>query len=881
MEPSPVTIQDLFRQALKAEPFPWQERLAQVDLARQIIDIPTGAGKTAGIVLAWLYRRRFHPNAEVRRGTPCRLVYCLPMRVLVEQTYENVIRWLDRLGLLAGNLEEEGEQFRYRPQPELNSLPDGWARQRGANGFPIAVHLLMGGEELTDWSLWPERDAILIGTQDMLLSRALNRGYTASRSRWPAEYGLLHLDALWVFDEVQLMDVAVATTAQMEGLREKLHRGNGTPLATSVWMSATLNPDWLRTIDFDPTGVPVHRLQEPDLRHPELRQRYYAPKQLHQAESSMGDASECASEILRKHQPGSLTLAIFNTVDRAVEVYERLQKSLGSEGPELVLIHSRFRPPDREEQIRKLLAPPASKGTIAITTQVIEAGVDISARTLFTELAPWSSLVQRFGRLNRRGEFAAPGQAQAFWWPLPARKQFEARQQKKFAGKTPEQIEQAYQQELENLAAPYELEDLREAEQQLAQLSDISLHELERVSAPMRIRVSHVLRKRDFIDLFDTTPDLAGNDIDVSRFIRSDRERDVYVFWRDIPEGSRPEPDQASGAPPRREELCPVPFYQFRDFVGKINQGDQARIWRWDYLEGQWVRARQDDVYPGQIYLIASSAGGYTPHTGWNPKAKDSVPPVDTAGRATGLEPFEEPDYDDDSPSSAGTWMSIAEHTGDVVNVLDQILQHVRLTGELEQALRVAARWHDRGKAHPVFQNALPSPPPSWQGRNDIAKAPGRLRRYERRHFRHELASALALLQKETATALHDLAVYLVAAHHGKVRLSIRSMPDEEPPPDPGRLFARGIWDGDVLPETDLGGGEIAPQIELSLEPMQLGRSHDGKPSWAERMLKLRDELGPCRLAFLEALLRAADRRASQLAGPASPAQNVPQGGGS
>jgi CRISPR-associated endonuclease/helicase Cas3 len=46
---------------------------------------------------------------------------------------------------------------------------------------------------------------------------------------------------------------------------------------------------------------------------------------------------------------------------------------------------------------------------------------------------------------------------------------------------------------------------------------------------------------------------------------------------------------------------------------------------------------------------------------------------------------------------------------------------------------------------------------------------------------------------------------------------------------------------------------------------MELGLSADGKPSWAERMLRLRDdpELGPFRLAYLEALLRAADCRAS------------------
>jgi CRISPR-associated endonuclease/helicase Cas3 len=97
------------------------------------------------------------------------------------------------------------------------------------------------------------------------------------------------------------------------------------------------------------------------------------------------------------------------------------------------------------------------------------------------------------------------------------------------------------------------------------------------------------------------------------------------------------------------------------------------------------------------------------------------------------------------------------------------------------------------------------------------------------------------------------------------VRLSIRSLPDETRPVDAGRRFARGIWDGDVLPETDLGSGTIAPAVALSLEPMELGIGHNGQPSWAERALRLRDDpqLGIFRLAFLEAVLRAADWRAS------------------
>lgn len=54
------------------------------------------------------------------------------------------------------------------------------------------VVLAMGGEDAGDSFLHPEKPAIIVGTQDMLLSRALNRGYSAGRARWPIEYAMLN-----------------------------------------------------------------------------------------------------------------------------------------------------------------------------------------------------------------------------------------------------------------------------------------------------------------------------------------------------------------------------------------------------------------------------------------------------------------------------------------------------------------------------------------------------------------------------------------------------------------------------------------------------------------------------------------------------------------
>lgn len=111
-----------------------------------------------------------------------------------------------------------------------------------------------------------------------------------------------------------------------------------------------------------------------------------------------------------------------------------------------------------------------------------------------------------------------------------------------------------------------------------------------------------------------------------------------------------------------------------------------------------------------------------------------------------------------------------------------------------------------------------------------------------------------------------NLVAYLIAAHHGKVRLSIRSMPNEKRPSRPDVKFARGIWEGDSLPAVELGNGQSSCAVDaISLEWMNLGESSTHGESWLARTLALRDHYGPFRLAFLEMLLRVADWRGSGL----------------
>ena len=131
-------FEEFFEKATGYKPYPYQQNLAESSIP-STINVPTGAGKTEAAILGmWLWHR-----LQDDAGTPRRLIYCLPRRVLVEQTESRVRKWLEKL--------------------ELDKR--------------IGVALLMGGNKDGELEKHPTQEYVIIGTQDMLISGALNRGY--------------------------------------------------------------------------------------------------------------------------------------------------------------------------------------------------------------------------------------------------------------------------------------------------------------------------------------------------------------------------------------------------------------------------------------------------------------------------------------------------------------------------------------------------------------------------------------------------------------------------------------------------------------------------------------------------------------------------------
>jgi CRISPR-associated endonuclease/helicase Cas3 len=856
----------------------WQGDLAVEAICRdRVIRIPTGLGKTEGVLAAWSYHR-------IRRKDdrwPRRLIWCLPMRVLVEQT-EMVAREI------------------------AMRIPEG--------DRPM-VSVVMGGEDAGQWFLYPERTGIVIGTQDMLLSRAMNRGYASARARWPMEFGLLSQDALWIMDEVQLMDVGLATSAQLQAFRDADYEKNLRPCHT-WWMSATLQPEWLRSVDtaeghaawvHDPCVVPVEQ------RSGGL---WDIPKALKVEAIGPWEDSAFAQLILEAHAAippsdhGRITLVVCNTVDRACRTYDALH--IAGRTDNLELVHSRFRPAERETWRDRFLSRAACSpevDRIIVATQVVEAGVDLSAGCVVSELAPWPSLVQRFGRCARYGGTGI--------------------------------VVVVDRGRDDRTALPYAAEEMESAWEALLQIAEsgvgiAALEAFEDALVPgVLARLypyspAHLLLRKEFDELFDTTPDLTGADLDISRFIRTGDERDLQVFW--FPAGGANEGSPPADYRPHRRELCAVPVLRARDWLcGEATKADRElrlrkgyRAWVWDWIDGKWVEATRASLLPGRVVCVDAKNGGYRLDRGFDAFSGAMVSVVQPAPLPFGVQALEEADAKQEGEQlSVNHWKSIACHGTEVAAQVAELTRMLDLASHLQETLKLAALWHDWGKAHPAFQGAMRGA--GRPNRNDLAKGPEAawrkppsIYRYlddsdTRPAFRHELASALglfAVLKKYApmhpallgpwAEVLErmgrtppprviglpdlspqirdllacsadefDLLAYLVASHHGKVRVALHAAPaDQEYRDKDGRgMPIRGIREEDRLPSVVLVPGEPAlPEVALTLAPAAMGLSESTGISWRERSLRVMDRYGPGGLAFLEAILRAADVRASRMA---------------
>lgn len=372
-----MPFDDDFKLLTGNAPFPWQRRLYERFVASEFpktCDLPTGLGKTSVIVI-WLLALIKNPKL------PRRLVYVVNRRTIVDQSTAEAER-------LRARLLDAHARHLHDALEALAAVP--------AN-HPLAISTLRG--EFADNGAWrrdPSRPAIIVGTVDMIGSRLLFSGYGCGFRSRPLHAGFLGQDALLVHDEAHLEP---AFQSLLTSIAEEQRRCN--------------EPRPLKVLALSATGraEPDFMLSDDDLRHDVVQKRLHARKglQLH----AVADRKELPERIAAKAAELEGKVIVFlSSVEHAEKCVQTLSKvkkdgvvaltgtMRGAERDNLVKhpVFARFLPrPDPDVK-------PQDGTVFLVATSAGEVGIDLSADHLVTDLPPFDALAQRLGRVNRYGE---------------------------------------------------------------------------------------------------------------------------------------------------------------------------------------------------------------------------------------------------------------------------------------------------------------------------------------------------------------------------------------------------------------------------------------------------------------------------------------------
>jgi CRISPR-associated endonuclease/helicase Cas3 len=340
-------------------PYEYQVRVAESLLEGRniVLSVPTGAGKTWASIVPFLYARQ-----QGLDTFPQKMIYSLPLRTLANSIYADVTNVLRR-----------DKDF-----VNLSSIQTG---------------------EYSDDPYFEKE--IIFSTIDQTLSNFLCFPLSLSQRQANINAGSL-IGSYLVFDEFHLLDpqLSMATSLGMLQMLKNLCR--------VCIMTATLTDEFIQFIE-EKFNFEVISLK--DFPNDAAKIKSLKPAD---AKSTKKSVKVCLNEkmsaerILSKHK--NKTIVICNRVEKAQQVYQDLRKlhdKVGCKGlkkENIICLHSRFFDKDRKEKeksLKLLFGKGSMENAILISTQVIEAGMDISCDTMHTDISPINSFLQRAGRCAR------------------------------------------------------------------------------------------------------------------------------------------------------------------------------------------------------------------------------------------------------------------------------------------------------------------------------------------------------------------------------------------------------------------------------------------------------------------------------------------------
>ena len=645
-----------FRAIHGSPPFPWQQRLvdllAEGDEWPDVLDLPTGSGKTAALDAAVFHLAlRFECPARAA----VRIALVVDRRLVVDDAYERAKRIAEFLGDPTRTAEAE--------RGVVVEAARRLQRLAGDGEPPLVACRLRGGAPLeSDWARTPTQPTILCSTVDQVGSRLLFRGYGVSDRMRPVHAGLFGKHSLILLDEAHLS----------EPFRQTVHavQETGGADVRTVVLSATPGVEPKR-----PFG-----LTQDDCDNPELKRRLGAPKPARltvvhadPVGAFVKVARDTAERLQRRCVAAPAVGVVVNRVGLAREIFERLKALEEEAGSDTLLLIGRSRAVDRDRIVKKLdpfrtgesrepsasastggggddrqlsLPLDASSGSRAgplfvVATQCLEVGVDLDLDGLVTQAASFDALRQRFGRLNRAGRPVSSIGAILALAEDVAKKADDAVYGDRIA-RTWEFLQRiAHEREVDFgiTALKRRLEEL-----------DANVTTL---AAP-RARVPTLMPA--YVDLWSQTSPPPSADPDVGLFLHGVERTSmgVSLVWRsDITED-----DLTAGwnpaallqlVPPRAAEMVEVPIWSARAWLGLSGNrerltnmsdlaerggGDEAvadtraghrLAFRWAGVgHPRTERVSPDDLRPGDVLVVPAEYGGCD-EFGWAPGTDKQV----------------------------------------------------------------------------------------------------------------------------------------------------------------------------------------------------------------------------------------------------------------
>lgn len=901
---APGDFPAFFRDVHGCAPHPWQERLTAHVLANgewpAVIDLPTGAGKTAVLDTA-LFALATRPEVSPRR-----IVFVVDRRIVVDQVCERARRIRDRVATGETDVLKKVDE-------RLRSLCDGKR---------LGVASLRGGIPIDDqWAERPDQPWVMVSTVDQFGSRLLFRGYGVSQRMRPVHAGLAGNDCLVILDEVHLSIPFAQTLSCVAALESPLPRRFGI-----VEMSATPNNQDSARFELDAA----------DWESADLGRRLSARKEAKLVSVSKPDAIPSAVVKIAgqfKGQGRGVGVVV-NRVRTARETFQALRNA----GFTSHLVTGRMRPLDRVdviEKVRPVVEPgrrPCGELTIIVATQAIEVGADFSFDALVTECAAVDSLRQRFGRLDRDGRgFERTARPASAWIIGP----------KSVVGaKTPDPI---YGEAVK--ATWEELERLAEAGP-----IDVGVSSLRNFPAAANAPRDHApLLLKTHLDAWVQTNPQPLVQPDIVHFLHGSQTvptPDVFIAWRW---------DRSAATlrlvPPRQAEYLAVPIQAAKAWllgdseveVADVPQADGGNgspalstatdDWvRWAGYDGGTEAVDAADIAPGDIIVVDPTKSGLTAGT-WDPGSSSPVedlgdaaqiaygrratlrldarlpyveaPPMPSdesematpaderildwlqeVGASSSLPKWLEESVErlrrnfvldvdgaggyyvlternprtdspvvdvgvmdgaDETGSMIGSGVALRSHMDGVGSRAGRMARRLGLPAGVLADLKLAGRLHDLGKVDTRFQAQLVGgdaielamrDEPLAKSLPDVRWHPGTYPR----GMRHEMAS-VALAESNVdvlrLAADRDLVLHLVGTHHGFGRPLPAIVEDDEP---------------QSLAYT-FDGHELEASSALAPGPQAM--------DMADRFWRLTERYGYHGLAWLEAILRLADHQQS------------------